>query len=116
MVARICIALTFVLVFCGQAFGQVTEEDLMGVGFGAEKAEQLVGLRETLVNPVITGTATGTSDTGLGWTVESAANTACNTTCGAAACVFGSNTASGFVPVECDAATADICICAGDAS
>lgn len=84
--------------------GTVTTDGLVNSGTSA------------LAAVTATGTITGTSATGIGWTVESGANTACNTTCGAAACVFGADTATDFDAVECDGATADICICAGSAS
>lgn len=53
----------------------------------------------------------GTSTTNIGWSKQSAANQACNTTC-TKACVFGQNTAD-FSIVDCADATADVCICAG---
>lgn len=65
---------------------------------------------------LFSSTVRGTSATGLGWTIVSGANTACNTTCGISACVFGADTASGFAPVACAGATADVCICSGAAS
>lgn len=52
--------------------------------------------------------------TGMGWTVKSGANTACNTTCPASsACVFGEDTSVIGTIVACTDATADICVCAG---
>lgn len=56
--------------------------------------------------------------TGMGWTVKTGSNTACNTTCPASsACVFGFDSGTvGVVnsaPVACTDATADICLCAG---
>jgi hypothetical protein len=64
----------------------------------------------------VAGDLTADSDTGLGWTIETGANTACNTTCGDAACVFGGDTATDFDLVACTGATADVCVCAGAAS
>jgi hypothetical protein len=60
----------------------------------------------------VTQTLTSSRTTDLGWSPQSAANQACNTTC-VSACVFGANTASGFVIVSCSDATADVCLCAG---
>jgi len=52
------------------------------------------------------------SDTGdIGWTVQSAANQVCTTTCTFAA-VFGQDTGTGNIVGPADA-TADICVCAG---
>lgn len=54
------------------------------------------------------------STTGIGWTVKSGANTACNTTCpSTSGCVFGEDTSVIGTFVACTDATADICICAG---
>lgn len=60
---------------------------------------------------VSTGNITSTATTNLGWSVVAGANTACNTTC-TNACVFGQNTADMTI-VNCAAATADVCVCAG---
>lgn len=64
-------------------------------------------------NNVITtsGSITSTAATNIGWSVVAGANTACNTTC-TNACVFGQNTADMSI-VDCAAATADVCVCAG---
>lgn len=52
--------------------------------------------------------------TGIGWTVKSGANTACNTTCPATSgCVFGEDTSVVGTIVACTDATADVCLCAG---
>lgn len=49
----------------------------------------------------------------LGWSIQAAANQACNTTC-STACVFGFDTALGGTDlVSCTDATADRCLCAG---
>ncbi len=49
----------------------------------------------------------------LGWSVMSAANQACVTTC-TYACVVGfASAVSGSDPVDCSNATADACLCAG---
>ena len=60
----------------------------------------------------LSGTLTSSRTTDLGWSPQAAANQACNTTC-TSACVFGADTAAGFVMVACTDATADVCICAG---
>jgi hypothetical protein len=53
------------------------------------------------------------STTDIGWTVQTHANQACNTTC-IHGCVFGENTAAlTYEIVDCADATADRCICAG---
>lgn len=64
--------------------------------------------------PTTTGTFISSRTTDLGWSVQSAANQACNTTC-TSACVFGFNLTAG-VPgtlLACTDATADVCLCAG---
>lgn len=48
----------------------------------------------------------------MGWTVVSAANQACNTTC-TSACVMGEDTSVVGTWVACTDASADICLCAG---
>lgn len=53
--------------------------------------------------------STATSD--IGWTVQSAANQACNTTC-TSACIVGQETTSKAF-LACTDATADVCLCAG---
>lgn len=60
---------------------------------------------------VSTGNITSSAVTNIGWSVVAGANTACNTTC-TNACVFGQNTADMTI-VNCAAATADVCVCAG---
>lgn len=64
-------------------------------------------------NNVITtsGSILSSAATNIGWSVVAGANTACNTTC-TNACVFGQNTADMTI-VDCAAATADVCVCAG---
>lgn len=57
------------------------------------------------------GSILSTQSTSIGWSRQSGANTACTTTC-TSACVFGQNTADSSI-VDCAAATADVCICAG---
>lgn len=60
------------------------------------------------------GTIKSTSATGVGAHKLSGANTACNTTCTSGGCLFGFDLAGGAsqpVLVECDAATADTCLC-----
>lgn len=62
-------------------------------------------------NVTTSGSLLSTGTSSLGWGVVSGANTACNTTC-TNACVFGQNTADMSI-VDCDTATADVCVCAG---
>lgn len=66
-----------------------------------------------LLGPTVTASgqiiSTGTSD--LGWSVQSAANQACTTTCTRAA-VFGFDTGTSTIVGPSDA-TADSCVCAG---
>lgn len=50
--------------------------------------------------------------TDIGWSVQAAANQACNTTC-TSACVFGEDTSVLGSFVACNDATADRCVCAG---
>lgn len=53
------------------------------------------------------------STTDIGWTIQSAANQACNTTC-TKGCVFGWDTSGTQADiVNCAGATADECLCAG---
>ena len=58
-----------------------------------------------------TGTFIGTGTSDIGWTIQSAANQACNTTC-VTPCVFGQETTSKAI-LSCSDATADSCLCAG---
>lgn len=58
------------------------------------------------------GTVTSTATSDLGWSIQSAANQACNTTC-TSACVHGWDTDVTEVAVSCSDATADKCLCAG---
>jgi Ca2+-binding RTX toxin-like protein len=51
--------------------------------------------------------ATGTN---VGWTAAAGANTACDTTCGAATCFFGFDAGTTAL-VDCSSALADTCIC-----
>lgn len=67
-----------------------------------------VGLGSTIPNGAF---VVRTSANDIGWSKQSAANQACNTTC-TASCVFGQNTAD-FSIVDCADANADVCICAG---
>lgn len=59
----------------------------------------------------MTGKVTSSRTSDLGWTVQTAANQACTTTCTSAA-VFGQDTATGNIVGPSDA-TADRCVCAG---
>jgi len=58
------------------------------------------------------GAITSSIATSIGWSVVSGANTACNTTC-TNGCVFGQDAGASNVIVNCAAATADVCVCAG---
>lgn len=59
----------------------------------------------------INGSLTSSKATDIGWTVQTATNQACNTTC-TSACVVGTDTVTaGFL--SCTDATADMCLCAG---
>lgn len=56
----------------------------------------------------------GNGTTGIGWSVKTGANTACNTTCGTSPCAFGLDTAlAGSDIVNCTNTTSDTCVCAG---
>lgn len=58
-----------------------------------------------------TGAIKSTATT-LGWQVRAGANTACNTTCTAShGCVFGQDTGSSNIAVDCTNAAADVCVC-----
>lgn len=62
-----------------------------------------------------TGTIKSSRTTDLGWSVQSAADQACNTTC-TSACVLGFNLTAGNITgtiLACTDATADVCLCAG---
>lgn len=60
----------------------------------------------------LTGTLKSTRSTDLGWTVQNAANQACNTTCTSGAAVVGIDTITTAFLLPTDA-TADSCLCAG---
>lgn len=62
----------------------------------------------------MTSTLTSSRTTDLGWTVQSATDQACNTTC-TSACVFGVNITAGLVTglTSCTDTTSDQCTCAG---
>lgn len=62
-------------------------------------------------NVALTGQLTSSTTSDLGWSVQSAANQACNTTC-TSGCVFGQETTSKAI-LACTDATADSCLCAG---
>lgn len=87
-------------------------------------ADNMVGVNK--INPTMaldvvgdvgfTGSLLGTSTDSIGWTVQTAANQACNTTC-TNACVVGFNTGilALALPhiVACTDNTGDECLCAG---
>lgn len=58
-------------------------------------------------------TIKSTAASDLGWTVQNAANQACNTTCTTGACVVGLDTSAVGNFLACTDATADTCLCAG---
>lgn len=60
----------------------------------------------------MTSTLKSTATADLGWTVQNAANQACNTTCTTGACVVGIDTITTAF-LGCTDATADSCLCAG---
>lgn len=62
-------------------------------------------------NATAVGSILSTATGSIGWSVQSAADQACNTTC-TSACVFGQNTGDMSI-VACTDATADVCVCAG---
>jgi len=63
-------------------------------------------------NITTVGTIKSTRATDLGWTVQNAANQACNTTCTTGACVVGLDTGAVGSFLACTDATADTCLCA----
>ena len=65
------------------------------------------GANQILAN----GSITSASTTNIGWSIVSAANQACNTTC-TFACVMGQEGTSKDM-LACTDATADVCLCAG---
>lgn len=74
----------------------------------------LSGGTAALGNITSTGTITSSAADSIGWTVVSAPNQACNTTCASSGCVFGQDAGASNVIVNCASATADVCICAGN--
>lgn len=60
----------------------------------------------------IRNTIVSSATADIGWTVQTAANQACNTTC-TSGCVFGEDTSVVGTFVACTDATADKCLCAG---
>lgn len=77
------------------------------------------GTNEITIYPTQTDIGGALSISGKLWTtaasvgvsVATGANTACSTTCASSGCFLGGDTATDFDPVECDDATADVCIC-----
>lgn len=63
-------------------------------------------------NLTASGTIISDSTTNVGWSVQAAANQACNTTC-TFACVVGQDTGAAGNLVACTDANADRCLCAG---
>ncbi len=86
----------------------VTSVGNVGIGSTAPQATLDLGT---------SGTLRSNRTTGIGFTEKNGSNTACNTTCGASACVFGfdQGTLGAVLPstVSCTDATADDCVCAG---
>ena len=136
---KILVAAILAVLFTSQVqAAQSCEEQLMGLGVpglvaaahcsstGTISAEQLTSTDDATVTDdlAVGGNITGAGEikstgSSLGWTYETGANTACTTTCGAAAAVFGVDLAAGAsapVIVGPTGATADACVCAGSAS
>lgn len=67
----------------------------------------------TTGNVTLTGKLFSTATADLGWTIQNAANQACNTTCTTGACVVGLDTAALGNFLACTDVTADTCLCAG---
>jgi hypothetical protein len=84
--------------------------DTGNVGIGITAPAQALDVSGSIQ---FTGSLLGTNTNSLGWTVQSATNQACNTTC-TSACVIGMNT--GVNPnafLACSDTTTDSCLCAG---
>lgn len=90
--------------------GNVANASIQFRGAGSSRG-QILGSTGAMT---MVDTITSSRTTDLGWSVQSATNQACNTTC-TSACVFGQNLTAG-VPgtlLACTDATADVCLCAG---
>lgn len=88
--------------------GGMIIEGNIGLGSTAPQAKLDLGISGTIVSH---------STTGVGVTIKTAANQACNTTCGGSACWAGFDNGTVGVansqPVDCTDATADRCECLG---
>lgn len=80
-----------------------------GIYFGSSLDTDLYRSAAGVLTTDVKLTSKATSD--IGWSIQSAANQACNTTC-THACVFGQETTSKAI-LACTDATADVCLCAG---
>lgn len=80
-----------------------------GIYFGSSLDTDLYRSAAGTLTTDVKFTSKATSD--IGWSIQSAANQACNTTC-THACVFGQETTSKAI-LACTDATADTCLCAG---
>lgn len=63
-------------------------------------------------NVVMSGTLLIQRPTDAGWSLVSATNQACNTTC-TSACIFGEDTGVLGTLLSCSATSSDVCLCAG---
>ena len=86
----------FDMQFWTNALQRMTVDAGGNVGIGTKEPEGALVVR------------TSTDD--MGWTIQSAANQACNTTC-ASSCVMGFDLVAGLL--ACSSASADQCLCAG---
>ncbi len=105
----------------GSVASSVNYLQVSGAATGAEPVLAAVGDDADIdarVNPkgagnlTTTGGFTSSATGALGWTIQTAANQVCTTTC-ISACAVGWDTAAGEVSVGCADATADKCLCAG---
>ena len=78
-----------------------------------EGSVHIFGSTVTLAGALTTpGTIKSTAASDIGWTVQNAANQACNTTCTVGACVVGIDAITTAF-LACTDVTADSCLCAG---
>lgn len=97
----------------GDAFARLYIDSNGALAWGSGSGSQDTNLYRSAANTLTTDDSFTSAATGsLGWSIQSAANQACTTTCTSAA-VFGWDTASGEVAVGPSDATADKCLCAG---
>ena len=99
--------------FGGTDQSVLTEGLVVNNGNGTDEDDDFTVKASGGTYEVDAGAGTFISSTNdLGWTVQTAANQACTTTC-TSACVFGEDTSVLGVFVSCSDATADKCLCAG---